>query len=1056
MGGVCLTRLFSDSPACAVEKPQCYQRIFGEKFARHGEKVLRMAFAFVTGFSPSQFLLLSMRYSVSAYFRPFASTFGALALVLACQPGRAQSAAQAEVARRSQAAAAYNAGQQAFAAGKFAEAAAQIEKSISLCVDPIEQQQLGPAWFTLGAAYFNVPNYPKAIETFKAYIQKYPAAENIMPARLALAQSLTSDKKYDEALKLWEQLEKAPATRDKALAGQVLVYKLQEKKDKMVATMEKLGGGELKTPMQARGAMQLAVYYADLDKPDDSLRVLNKVLGKPEIIDSLVPVNATAIKLGDAFAEKKRYADAIRTYRWVKPRSVVIQYSKDRVSLLEQRKMANMANVAGNPQAVAQANLQNREIDGMIADTQGQLAEFEKLPDFAGVLLFRQARCWYEWEKKWEAIVCYDRMLQLFPQAEEAEQAMYGIVLSYADLNNASFTQEACERYLEKFPSGANSGTVGYLSGAVSLQNGDPATAEKFFGIMLEKQADSPYREDMLMLLGHARFSQGQWDNAKKDYEKYLQQYPSGSNKEEVSYRLATIEVFSGRYEEALKKLDVYLTAFPKGEYAQDAKYRIAVCYYAAREFDDVIKKCEAWLTEFPKDPMIGEVNSLLGDAYAALNKHPEAASAYERAVKAATTDEVLVYSLFEASKQMQKVGQWERLTSMFQEFTAANPEHQAAVAGMYWIGRAKAKLGRVDEAKSFLLDQFRKYYNEPKREAVEGLAQQIAQLCLKRPSAPPPPPAAAKPVAPAAPATPVAVNQPAAAEVTGALATPVVAAAGAPALAPVTTEPEPAPWDPFAEYDRLMNPLLEGAAPIGKARILLGKGELYELRRLPDKKQEILGQIARDFQPADLSPVLLGKIGDYLFEHGEIERATVMYDRLRTDFLRSEYLDYAYTGLGQIALRAKEYDKALEHFTTALDKIGAVYKIKDATIGKAQALLELGKFEESKKLFGEVASIKEWRGDATALAVYSLGEIEARQGRYPEAIAYYRRVFVAYQKYVTWVARAHLAAARTFDKANKRADGIDQLKDMLRNEKLLSLPEAEEARKLLQKWESA
>jgi hypothetical protein len=50
------------------------------------------------------------------------------------------------------------------------------------------------------------------------------------------------------------------------------------------------------------------------------LRVLNKVVSKPEYIDNLIPVNSTAIKLADAFAEKRRFEEAIRTYRWVKPR----------------------------------------------------------------------------------------------------------------------------------------------------------------------------------------------------------------------------------------------------------------------------------------------------------------------------------------------------------------------------------------------------------------------------------------------------------------------------------------------------------------------------------------------------------------------------------------------------------------------------------------------------------------------------------------------------------------------------------------------------------------
>ena len=170
----------------------------------------------------------------------------------------------------------------------------------------------------------------------------------------------------------------------------------------------------------------------------------------------------------------------------------------------------------------------------------------------------------------------------------------------------------------------------------------------------------------------------------------------------------------------------------------------------------------------------------------------------------------------------------------------------------------------------------------------------------------------------------------------------------------------------------------------------------------------------------------------------------------------KRQYLDFAYTGLGEIALRNKNNEKALEYFDTALEKVGATFKLKEATIGKAKVLMELGRYDESKKLFEQVASIKEWRGEATALAVFSLGEIEARQGHYLEAIAFYRRVFVAYQKFLPWVARAYIRTAESFDKSGKRYDAIQNLQEMLRNEKLQGLPETEKARELLQEWGKA
>ena len=156
------------------------------------------------------------------------------------------------------------------------------------------------------------------------------------------------------------------------------------------------------------------------------------------------------------------------------------------------------------------------------------------------------------------------------------------------------------------------------------------------------------------------------------------------------------------------------------------------------------------------------------------------------------------------------------------------------------------------------------------------------------------------------------------------------------------------------------------------------------------------------------------------------------------------------------MAFGKKDYTQALELFTDALDKIGASSKLKEATVGKAKTLLALKQYPEAKKLFEQVASVREWRGDSTAFAVYSLAEIEAQQGKYAESIALYRRVFVAYQKYLPWVAKSYLRAAESFEKMGRRQDAIDNLKEMLRNEKLVKFPETEEAKKRLLEWGAA
>ncbi len=261
-----------------------------------------------------------------------------------------------------------------------------------------------------------------------------------------------------------------------------------------------------------------------------------------------------------------------------------------------------------------------------------------------------------------------------------------------------------------------------------------------------------------------------------------------------------------------------------------------------------------------------------------------------------------------------------------------------------------------------------------------------------------------------------------------------------------------PAPYDPVAELQHQLAPLAAIAQPTGQARLLYAEAELARLRRHDDDAQKIYGEISHRFQGDDLSSVLLALIGDYRLKTGDRKGAADFFNRLKIDYPKSDYLDYAFVGLGELAFEKKDYRKALELFSHAADEIAAS-RLKDATVGKARTLVELKRYDEAKKLFEQVATVREWRGESTALAVYYLGEIEARQGRWPEAIAFYQRVFVAYQKFLPWVARAYLRSAESFEKLGKRPEAIAHLHEMLRNEKLKDLPETAEARKLLVGW---
>ncbi|CAN5737811.1 hypothetical protein BH20VER1_BH20VER1_06210 [soil metagenome] len=933
------------------------------------------------------------------------------ALVLCCvlSPLRASAQAESEMGQI------YNQAMASFQAGDYAKAAAELE---ALVARAEFSPQLEPIYFTIGSAYFNAGDYKKATAAFKNYQAKFPSGPRAGDVQFALAQSALLSKDFGGAAKQFSALEGNPRMREQALMAQATAHKEGGKTDEAIATLEKLVSGELTTPAGARGAMMLAQLYGQKGSADKAVATLTKLHQHIALVDNIVELNAMTVELGDQLFNKKQFEQALECYRAAYRREQIIRLQSDRIRAMQQQIEDNVAAARADASQVGQLGTVNNQLKNDIANAQRLLAEFEKLPDITPAIYVRLARCFYETEKKWEAIVVYQELLDRFPDAPEREPSLFGIIVSLAEVDQPERSMKRSEQYLADFKDGPNAETVGYLLGAAALQANDAGAAETYFAKLLEEQTKGTYREQMRYLLANSKFMGGKYDEAAAEYQKYLSEYPKGASVEDVNYRIALTTLFSGQYEEAIKALGEYMKKYPQGAFVSDAKYRLAVCKYAAALYDEVIADCKAWEAEYGDNQQLGEVLALLGDAYGATEREKEATQAYIRSYQKATTDEVMNYSLFAASKLLQKRDDWAKVTELFTGFINDKPDHPSVITALYWIGKAKAREGDVDGAKKITADTIKKYIGDPQREAVEMLLTQLAQLCVRK-------------------KRPESAPLPAAAE--GAAPTPEATL-------------EPPPLDPGAELDLLLA-AGEGAPEqnaTAKARILYSKAELARLRRQPAEEEKNIGAIAEGFQPEDLSPILLGRAGDHFRAQKKPEQARPFYERLMEEFPTSDYIDYAYNGLGEIALQKGEHARALRLFSEGTDKIAAAAKLKDVTLGKAKTLLAMGNLEEARKVFEQVAAVREWRGEATAFSVYSLGEIEARRGRWAEANAFFQRVYVGYQKFLPWVAKAYLRSGESFEKLGKTQEAVNTYREMLRNEKLATFAETEEARKKL------
>jgi TolA-binding protein len=412
------------------------------------------------------------------------------------------------------------------------------------------------------------------------------------------------------------------------------------------------------------------------------------------------------------------------------------------------------------------------------------------------------------------------------------------------------------------------------------------------------------------------------------------------------------------------------------------------------------------WEKDYPENALLAEVMALKGDAFAALNKREEAAAAYARAMESNPDERVLGYAVMEANKQYQKLGRWDLSTRLFRDFLEKHPGHPSEVEAVYWLSKCLAREGKNEEAREMLARKAAETIGDRSRDAVEQVLSQLAQLCAKRPRAASPPAGDAVEAAP--------------------------------------------PYDAAAEMRRHLAGI-SAENPLVRARLHFAEAELARLTRRASEAETWMDKIADEIPVKSLGAGLLAQTGDRLLQRGEAQKAKAVYAELMAAFPGSNLLDYGFNGMGQIELLAGRAEEALRWFEDAVKKTGALSKLKDVTLGKAKALFALGKLEDARPVFEQVASAREWRGESTAEAVFYLGQIAFEKQEYAAAVQFYQRVFVAYQRYPRVVAKSYLRAADCFEKMGEPQKALAHLREMVSRDKLEGLPEVKKGRERME-----
>jgi len=470
-----------------------------------------------------------------------------------------------------------------------------------------------------------------------------------------------------------------------------------------------------------------------------------------------------------------------------------------------------------------------------------------------------------------------------------------------------------------------------------------------------------------------------------------------------------------------------YLKAYPDSAFAEaiptiagEVRYSLSLrdANDKAVAPDKIIADLNAFSNDFPTAAPDGPMLCLLADVYQRKGGHDDALAAYKKALWTESPDDVIKYALDSATTILQSTNDWNAIAELHREFLLKCPNSQLAPLAAAQVVKMKLREDKGEEAARILAEALGTNIGDPANEQVESLLDLMAQSLVPR-------------------------------------------------KRPAKKEAEPL----AEQLDRQLAAILtdstgDNPSPTATARQFYAQARLSQLLERTsrtDRSDLLLKTVAINFAstPAVLSPTLLSACGDILLQEGNLDAAEAMYLHLKDSYKNSSFSDAGPLGLGNVALARKQPKEAIRIFDDSLVNNTGTSRFRETTLGKLQALIDLGQYEDARTLAQQIIDDKAFHGEMAGKAylmfagIYRVEAARAPDGTDTDelrrkAYATYQRIYIAYQNLPGICAEAYWQASETAKELHQDALAAENLKALAIHPKLQATQRAKDAKKSL------
>ncbi|MBC8127499.1 MAG: tetratricopeptide repeat protein [Gloeobacteraceae cyanobacterium ES-bin-144] len=924
--------------------------------------------------------------------------------------------------------------EKAFAAKEYPKAIAEIQRLLKL-VGANPDAPLEMLYFHIGLANLLDQKYPEAEAAFEDCAKRFPKGEFTSRAYLGAGRACMlqdTPQKYEKSLNLLKLAAADPQYRSEAglWLGQVLNNKLN-KPDEALAVFRSLMGSDVSSPQQTTAAVEVIGLLAATGKLEDLSAYLDRLSHQAGVRNAIAWFANQVVVRGDELFGGEKFDEALIIYRSVPSRAQILEIQSTALAAMRKTKTLLEARVqSDNKLPIKQRSNATELLSSLtpaieLADSASKA--IEEKADLDAALLMRRGRCLFYLNRFEEAMVCFRAIRTKYPDVGDAKAAAYAEILILNKLKNMAEIKERCEYFMQKYPDSDQTEEVATLAGEVMVQSGDWKEVNAFYRGLEAKFPNSESMDRFVFFQGVSFFQEANFAESAPIFAKFLKTFPNSELMENALYYVAMSNFLNNKYKETLSSIKDYLLKFPDGFYVGDMRYRLAFIDFNDKGPDDgkddakalayrkamskkIIKDLGDFLKERPGDAANGSMFCLMGDTYKREEQMAEAIDAYKKAVETQSPDDVLQYALDNATSLLKANKDWGGVAQIHGDFLKRFPDGPLALLSAMELAKNKMREGKALEAAEMLADILKTRIADPASEPVESLIDEIVKSLVPKKK-----------------------------------------------LVDLKIE----------EIDKQLTDILQKVVE-GKengttaARIYYARARLAQMLKRTDLADLYLKGIATNNakDPSVLSPALLALSGEILLKAKDLDGAEKMFRRLIDKYKNSSFSDAGPVGMGLVALARNKPDEALKIFDDVLENSAGTSRFKEATIGKLEALVALGKFDSAEKLAQQVVGDKSFRGEFSGKAYLVLGESYRKNAKklagdeatemLKKAHAIYQRTYLAQQGYPDVCSEAYWQAYETAKELGEAAIADETLKALAEHPKLQKTARCIKAREQL------